>query len=277
MSILEIGSLMTRFMKRIIKLIWFIGFVCSAVGVSAAELSGKVVTFCAEDGEWPPFNFFLRENGVKTKKSVGYDLDVLRAILIKHDIVAKFEIIPWKRCLNLTKRGRYDAILSASLNPERVASFITTEPYYSITPSYFYLREDYPGGLSFQAVQKIDSKNICGRQGYNYVNFGFDNRKIQRVAKDHDTLIKMTIARRCKVFLARSEIFFGLNYLGLPTTSYNQLDYKNIPNINPETFHVLISRQFKYANELKLIIDKGVDELKKSGELETFLRKYIPR
>lgn len=268
---------MTRFMKRILKTLWFTVAIVGAFQASASDLSGKVVTFCAEDGEWPPFNFFLRENGVKTNQSVGYDLDVLRAILIKHDIVAKFEIIPWKRCLNLTKRGRYDAILSASLNPERVASFITTEPYYSITPSYFYLRQDYPSGLSFQSVLNIDSKNICGRQGYNYVNFGFDNRQVQRVAKDHDTLIKMTIARRCKVFLARYEIFFGLTYLGLPTSLHKKLAYKNIPNIEPETFHVLISRRFKYSSELKLIIDNGVAELKKSGELENILRKYIPK
>lgn len=276
MSILEVGSLTTRFMKRIIKIIWFMGLMYGATGVSAAELSGKVVTFCAEDGEWPPFNFFLRENGVKTTQSVGYDLDVLRAIFIKHDIVARFEIIPWKRCLSLTKRGEYDAILSASLNPERVASFITSEPYYSITPSYFYLREDYPGGLSFKSVLNIESKNICGRQGYNYVNFGFDNRRVQRVAKDHDTLIRMTIARRCKVFLARSEIFFGLTYLGLPTSLHKELAYKKIPNVKPETFHILISRQFKYANELKSIIDNGVDELRRSGELENILKKYIP-
>ena len=53
------------------------------------------------------------------------------------------------------------------------------------------------------------------------------------------------------------------NYLN----RYN-LDFGNIPDVPTEKFYMMISRKFKYADELKSLIDNEVSEVKGGGILK---------
>ncbi|MCX4029712.1 transporter substrate-binding domain-containing protein [Endozoicomonas sp. SM1973] len=90
--------------------------------------------FCGETGEWPPFNFLERKEGVKTTNSLGYDIDMVKAILSKHQIDYQIIILPWKRCLSDALKGKVHVVFSASTNPQRDKDYLLTTTYYSVQP-----------------------------------------------------------------------------------------------------------------------------------------------
>jgi len=242
-----------------------------------AELSGKTVIFCVEDGEWPPFNFIKRQDGQKTQESIGYDIDVVTAILSEHKIKAKFVIQPWRRCLKKTKNGLFQVALSASSSAQRERDYLLSAAYYSLTPSYFYLKKKFPNGLAIKsAVDLKKHGEICGRHGYNYANFGLKNTDVRMGAKTYKNLVEMTLKGRCDIFLARYETFSGVSLIGENLLADPRFERAPISNVKPENFHMLISRNYKYAEQLQLILDSGILRLKRAGQLQAILKKYQP-
>ncbi len=240
-------------------------------------LNGKTVIFCVEDGEWPPFNFTKRVNEQKTSVTLGYDIDVIEMIFSEYGIKAEFVILPWKRCLLRTQKGVYQAVPSASNSPQRAKDYLMTEAYYTMTPSYFYLKEKYPDGLTINNASELKKQGkICGRHGYNYVNFGLKNNDVCMGSKTYQSLVDMTLKGRCDIFLARYEAFLGLSFIGQDFISDRRFGHAPIPNVEPEKFYIMISRNFKYAHELKTILDSGILKLKDSGKLQEALKKYVP-
>lgn len=242
-----------------------------------AEFNGNTIIFCVEDGEWPPFNFIKRQNGQKTQESVGYDIDVVTTILSEYKIKAEFVIRPWKRCLKQTKNGLFQVALSASTSQQRKRDYLLSAAYYSLTPSYFYLKKKFSNELSIKnAVELKKHGKICGRHGYNYVNFGLKNTDVQMGSKTYKNLVEMTLKGRCDIFLARLETFSGISLIGEDLNTAQIFAHAPIPNAKPESFHMLISRNYKYAEQLKRLLDSGIRKLKRTGQLQAILKKYQP-
>ena len=61
---------------------------------------------------------------------------------------------------------------------------------------------------------------------------------------------------------------------GIDHLADKDLKYTAIPSMTPKTYHMLISRNFKYAEELKRIIDEGITSLEESGRLDVLLKKH---
>ncbi|WP_051303158.1 substrate-binding periplasmic protein [Psychromonas aquimarina] len=242
-----------------------------------AALNGEAVIFCVEEGEWPPFNYTKRVNEQKTSETLGYDIDVINMIFSEYGIKAEFVVMPWKRCLLRTRKGVYQAVPSASSSPQREKDYLLSEAYYTITPSYFYLKKKYPHGLAIKNASELKKQGkICGRHGYNYVNFGLKNDDVCMGSRTYKSLVDMTLKGRCDIFLARYETFLGLSYIGQDFISDRRFGHAPIPNVEPEKFYIMISRNFKYAQELKAIIDSGILKLKSSGKLQSTFKKYVP-
>lgn len=208
---------------------------------------------------------------------MGYDVDVINMIFSDHGIKAEFVILPWKRCLMRTRKGVYQAVPSASKNPQREKDYLLSEAYYTMTPSYFYLKEKHPLGLTIKNASELKKLGkICGRHGYNYVNFGLENDDVCKGSRTYQSLVNMTLIGRCDIFLARYEAFTGLSYIGQDFISDRRFGHAPIPNVEPEKFYIMISRNFKYAHELKTILDSGIFKLKESGKLQSTFEKYVP-
>ncbi len=106
-------------------------------GVSANSAEGKVISICSDANYWFPYTF--NENGV----SKGLHVDLVKNALAKLGISAVIEPLPWKRCLFSAKKGRYDAVISASYKQERA--------------EYLYYPEDAAlGGVSMQRLTQVE-------------------------------------------------------------------------------------------------------------------------
>ena len=121
-------------------------FLFNTVTVTFAQTAdippGTKITTCGDGAGWPPYTFFELHNNEQTDNIVGYDVDVLNAILPKHNLNVIVEMPPWKRCLHETDKGeKYQIALSSSYNEERDKTYLMTRYYYTVTPHYFYLKK----------------------------------------------------------------------------------------------------------------------------------------
>jgi len=148
---------------------------------------------------------------------------MLNIIFSKYNLDYELDMLPWKRCLRELKYGTYDMTLSTSLNDERKATFLVAKHNYTITPSYFYLKKQFPNGVDINnSNQLLKYGRVCGRHGYNYTNFGIDNKKIYRESKTYKASFGMLRKQRCDILLARYEIISGFplvkgDYFGVVT------------------------------------------------------------
>ncbi len=227
--------------------------------------------------DWPPYEFYQREDGKITEKIVGYNIDVLKEIFSKHGIKYFFRAYPWQRCLfNLASGKKIQMILPTSLNEERKSKYLISDTIYTITPSYFYLKKNYPNGLNIKSPDDfLTYSELCGRHGYNYINFGLKNENVERYSKNFKSLIGMLKMGRCNIVLARYEVLAGHALLG---TAYldDGIGYGPVPGVPPESFHFLISKNYSHGDELLKIINSGILRLRKQGRLKEIFKKYIP-
>ncbi|WP_299798258.1 ABC transporter substrate-binding protein [uncultured Shewanella sp.] len=244
---------------------------------SAAEQSEVLprLKFCVEDTEFPPFNYFKRIDGEKGE-SAGYDVDLLKLVFEPSGIEYKVVALPWRRCLKEASEGIIDAVMSASLNPQRAKEYFHSDAYYYLNPSYFYLRTDFPDGLDIQALSELESHgNICGIKGFNYVNFGWINLTKLYEINEISSLPTMLEKKRCRFFLARKETLAGTLALNNLHRFERLLGRSTVPNLKPEPFHMLISRRSAAAGLIQNLFNEKVKQLNQSGELEKLLEQHL--
>ncbi|MCE2594511.1 transporter substrate-binding domain-containing protein [Motilimonas cestriensis] len=232
------------------------------------------LTFCVELSEYPPFNY-LQKSDSATPNIVGYDIDILKLVFEPENIEYEVVALPWRRCLKEVENGLIDGAMSASLNGQRKHRYIPSKAYYALKPSYYYLETDFPNGLTINKASELAHyKPVCGISGFNYDNFGYhDIKEIFRI-KDLYLLPKMLEQKRCRVFLARSEVFAAT----LQLRNLSHFDFalieKVIPNLPPEPFHMLVSRLSPHKEVILSLFNKRITNLEASGQLEQLLKYH---
>lgn len=83
----------------------------SGLAVSAVE--ARTFQVCSDENYWYPFTF------TKGGQVAGLHVDIIVQAMsnLGHQIV--FKPLPWQRCLEEAKAGRFDAVATASYKPER--------------------------------------------------------------------------------------------------------------------------------------------------------------
>ncbi|NOQ40902.1 MAG: transporter substrate-binding domain-containing protein [Desulfuromusa sp.] len=265
---------------RFIFIMIFCCFVTSpyVAGVYADSLKETTIHIADDGAEWPPYSYYQRVDGKKTNKIIGFSVDVITEIFKKHGIKFTVELLPWKRTQKNVEKGKtHQMLLSASYSEERAKKYLVSRSYYTLNHVVFYSAKTYPAGLFVKSVDDMKKRyKVCGLFGYSYESLGFDSSEIDQKISSYGQLIKVLHNRpqRCEVFIEGYEIFVGFKAVGIDHLADKDLKYTAIPSMAPKTFHMLISRNFKYAEELKRIIDEGITSLEESGRLNELMKKY---
>jgi polar amino acid transport system substrate-binding protein len=248
----------------------------AAVPASAADLPptaepGKplAVSICEDENEWPPYSYFLRVNGQKSRKLAGYAVDVIDDILTRHQISYRIDMIPWSRCLAVAKLGKqYQMVLNLSFSPERMQALLFSRPYYSTTVYYYYSKRHHADGLAIKGPADLRAHRLCGVRGYNYVGYGIDAKAIDQGAGDFTALIAKMHLGRCDMFLEKNEIMTGYGAIGRDYLADPDIGRAPMPGIKPGLFHFGVSRQFPQAEVLRSLIDQELVKMEDSGRLQ---------
>lgn len=231
----------------------------------------RPLTFCVEVTEFPPFNYFVRENNVKTDTLAGYDIDILKRVFegVPYEVVS----LPWRRCLMSLTTGAVDAAMSASMNEQRQRDYISSEPYYYLTPGYFYLAKaaDTPNEIaSGAALQALGP--VCGLGGHNYAQFGLTQGSDVTRMVNYQQLAEMLEVGRCRFYLDRLELLPAVTAL-FDNVHLPALDKGRITGAPSEPFYMLISPKSPQKNWLLSHFNRRITELRQQGELAKILEQ----
>ena len=238
---------------------------------STSNLKGEKLRFCAGIHEWPPYYYLQRFNNKKNNKIVGLDIELFNEIFHKNGISYTAELMSWEKCLAEVIRGeKYDVVFGGGLNDDRRENYITTKGYYSVVPTYFYNKNVFPKGVNVKYPSDFKRfGHLCGVKGFNYFNFGQKNKDIEMGAYNYEKLVLKTLRQRCKISFVRYEILVGwAELLDVDFLNNEDLVFNFVPNIPVESFHLMISKRYKYADEFKAFFESEVNKLQYTKEFQ---------
>lgn len=246
-----------------------------SASVCAAEW--PVINICDDVAEWPPYTYYKREEGIKTQNVKGFSVDVIQAVFAKNRIKYKIELLPWKRCLFEVGQGKqYQMILNATKNPDRERAYLFSDSFYQTHYYYFYSKKIHPTGLNIKSQADLNNYKMGGINGYAYSALvDVDKEKISRTV-DYIALVKMLHAGRIDVFAEDIEAITGMGEVG----SYDfigdaQLGMAILPGVGENKFHMIFTKKDPLGEALRDLINKEIQQMKRSGELNKLLIKYV--
>jgi polar amino acid transport system substrate-binding protein len=235
----------------------------------------KSIAICEDENEWPPYSYFERVKGARTRNVVGYGVDVVSEILRKHGITFKIDMIPWPRCLAVASLGKlYQMNMNLSFSEERARDFHYSRPYYRTTNYYFYSRRHYPDGLKIDSILDLRKYRACGIRGYNYTAYGFKAGDMDQGAGDFTALIAKLHLNRCALFVEKREIMYGYEAIGRDYLSDPDVGMAPIPGMLPAQFHFGISRAYPQAKALLGLINDELRHMENTGRLQAIAHKH---
>jgi len=105
----------------------------------------------AHDNSFPPYGW------VEHGKPVGFELDVVKAIIEKMGLKAEFQPDDWAKVLISVKLRKADAIATIGITEERKKSYDFSESYTDFASALFVKTED-PG---IQGLKDLDGKVVA--------------------------------------------------------------------------------------------------------------------
>jgi len=263
-------------LKRNILFVFLLFFIPS---IHAQSLDNTHINIVDDGAQWPPYIYYERKNSKRTQNIVGFSVDVINEIFKKSNITHTIKLLPWKRALKELELGvDYQLILNASHSKKREKLYYYTQSFYTLNNFVFYSKKHHLNGLEDTSLQYIkDNYKVCGLLAYNYTDVGFEDSEIDKVGfYSFDKLIRSLEDRneRCNVFLEGYEIFVGFQAIGKDYFLNKNLGYEKIKDAEPTKFHMMVSKKFKYAKELKKLLDEGITDLEQSGKLLDLRIKY---
>jgi polar amino acid transport system substrate-binding protein len=232
---------------------------------------GSLIDICDDAAEFPPYTYYKREGTRKTDTVAGMTYDIAAAILARHKVKFRIQLVPWKRCEEGVKVGMYSMALNATLNAERAAALYMVGPHAEMRNYYFYSREHYPDGLDIRNTADLRKYRVCGVYGYAYeapydLPVGF----MDKGALDFESLVTKVLVNRCDLFLEGLEIMDGFRLIGRPFMDDPRLTGKPMPLAGNPTasFYFMISRKHPLGLALADLFTRELDQMKKTGELK---------
>jgi len=141
-------------MGKLLLFILIIGWASPSVW-AGNEAPLKIIT-----ESWAPFSY--KENG----QVKGAITDVVRSVFQDMNVPVTFRVVPWKRAVAMLKKGKGDALYSASYKSDRAKFLIYPKhPIYQVK-YLFYSKKD--SGFTFDGnVSHLHGK-IGAMRGYSY-------------------------------------------------------------------------------------------------------------
>lgn len=227
----------------------------------------KNTVLIAYDEDFPPYCYYDSKDNV----AKGFDIDVVRSIMVSAKLKYKFVPVKWARGVKDVKAGELHMLLSATITPERKLQFKFTDSYGDYKRVIFVHkdRNDIGGKTPKKVINSLIGKKVCVQVGGAASEFFKQFRlQINLVTEENDPLSFERIVKK-EVDAVPTDKESGLFYIrktGLPVkvagvpidvSPYASFCYKGLK-------HSIIE---KYNNSLA--------ELKQKGVIRRFKQKWF--
>jgi polar amino acid transport system substrate-binding protein len=252
-------------MKTVAALFMLLLLCCTAV-VSQAD--AETITLAAD--EWAPFNI---QPG---KQPEGYMVDIAREVFQAHGITVVYQLVPWKRALEGTKKGEY----TAAIGPTHAEAPYLIFPKEELAQNFlsFWVKKGNP--WRFKNRDSIKQISLGVIEGYDYrkwlnvyaTNNRQDSSKIQFVsgtAPMEMNLRKLLAGRIDALVDNEAVVRYSAKQLGM-------LDKIELAGhgTEPADCYIAFSPVNQHSRSYARILSDGIVKLRKTGRLKQILAGY---
>lgn len=221
------------------------------------------------DSEFPPFHYF-DEDGVLT----GFDVDLARAICLELGTQCDIRARPWDELLPTLRRGEADAVIAAQrITPSLLKDFDVSDRYFYTTAWFAGLRG---GPRQTITPEQLERRRIAVARGSPheaYLRTFFRESAIETTESVEQAREAVRQGRADLVFGDGIGLVFWVN----GSLSQDCCELKGGPFFEPRFFGdglaITVPRQ---DVELKRMINRSLERLRRSGRYEELILRYFP-
>ncbi len=213
--------------------------------------------------EYPPYEY--EEN----KVIKGLDIEILRSIEKAENVKFEFVQVPWERALRMTQTGEADGIISLFKTEERQAFLHYPNEGLAFEKNVIFAKNTYKGDI--KTVGDLKGKTIGITSGYSYGKT-FDDASgfTKDPSTDQETMFKKFVNNRYEIVISNELVG---HYM---LKSLNAKDYKVLSYVaDDQLLYIGISKKSANSKELLDLLNRGLGNLKKSGELAKIRARYM--
>ncbi len=196
--------------------------------------------------------------------------EITRRVLNKLGYQVNVTFVPWKRAIEHTKQGHYDAVLGAYFSNERSAFFWRSDAVASSHVVLFSHSDNYRETPDLSAIY---GHSVCVINGYYYSDEFTSSRLFSKVKSNSlKHCFERLIARRVDYVAADKLVGQALLEKQFPADKSRLTTLPII--ISQQTIHILWSKKIPGSFRLNESFNRTLQELKKSSEIAPIWQKH---
>lgn len=215
---------------------------------------------------WPPYTVEI-DGDIR-----GTDVEITQAVFRQLGIPVNIQFYPWKRCLMMVETQKADAILDASITPERQAFLYFPDEPVSEGITVFFIKKGRT--IPFTALDDLNGLRVGAGLGYSYCD-DIDQASFMEHAERVPTLeqnFKKLLADRLDVVVEVDAVgYFTAKQMGIldqitiiPHASYCQGG--NYLAFSKKSGHDQLASQFSTALQAFKLTDEYTHILQTYGQ-----------
>lgn len=199
----------------------------------------------------------------------GVDVDLIRAAYATQGVTVNFKFMPWKRIIRNIEAGEVLGAASCRVLSSR-NKFAFFSQAVSQSVSAFVTRRSYLDGQA-PSLKTLAKHSIVAVNGWSQTNI-LDNAHLSYTSvsglKQGFNLI---LRRNQDVFATeRDSAIFEAKRLGM----FDQLSFYDVEGLNNQEYSVCFSKKYPNAEYWRDVLNRGLDQLKASGEWNVIAARY---
>jgi polar amino acid transport system substrate-binding protein len=244
-------------------LLWLMALLFPLVAIAAPA----PISVCVDDG-FAPFEYASHDN---PRVPRGATTTLIQQILTRNKIAYRVAWYPWSRCLAYIKQGDIQLGMDTYFDAARAREVLYSEPYYTLTPQYYYSKRKYPGGLGIQDRDDLKKFRGCGVRGYSYAHYGLSDRDLESGALDDIQLVEKLARGHCDYFVEELEVMQGYALTGHPFLDNPDLGHGAVPGAAPPQMHFILARNSAVSVWLLPLLNREITLSNKQGTMRRLM------
>lgn len=219
-------------------------------------------------GEWPPYVG-------ESLPSYGFVSQIVAASFAAANQPINYKWLPWTRGEALIKRGRYFATFPYSKTDLREQDFVFSEPVFYTRTSFFYYKE-HNKKIDYTELKDIKHLRIGGIRGYGYLRELQQAKLELYLVNNTMQLIEMLERDRIDLIAINDSVgWYIINHHH--TANAAQFDTLDTPINDTHGVHLMISKDFPHALELRAQFNKGLAIIHENGVFQKIVEQLMPK
>jgi polar amino acid transport system substrate-binding protein len=247
-----------------------------ALSLASMAMANDQHTITITADEWCPYNCGEGD------ENPGYMVEIVRAALGKSGIDVVYKVMPWSQAIEKTRAGEYEALVGAARGD--APDFLFPDVLQGISINQIWVRKD--SAMEYKNLNSLNGLKLGIIEDYSYgkkvdpylkkrISKGGDDIKVISSENATESNISELVAGNLDVILEDKnvvEYYFASRNLPMALKAVgNSVDIQDYE----DTFiYVAFGPGNPKAKEYAKLLTKGVQEMRRNGELNAILAKY---